>query len=369
MWASAQVKLKLMGEEDILVTDQQTQETLKEDAENDTVQRFFVIGDFGDMATYTDLDHVTDMMQKISSSQKFDFIATVGDNVYEKGIKSMDKLDEVNQIMKAFKKPTLQDIPMYLTLGNHDCYSDYKNEIEYSKYDKQWNMESDYYELKYEMKDDPSKSMVLLMTNSCLLACLSDIQSEENKDLDCDAMNVKIGGKKVRAHYDWLEDKLRKYSNNPDVAWLGVVMHHPILIEPTMKQDLLPMLQRYKVDMAIVGHKHMFEYANIGYSDQIRFPGKANGPLIEDCKEKKEIINTPTRTQVFKKGETLHQFMVGGSGREFKDICPYYDQDGKVLFQSIKEHGMVTIEVDSKHFTAKYLQGPQQVEYEVTIMS
>ena len=31
--------------------------------------------------------------------------------------------------------------------------------------------------------------------------------------------------------------------------------------------------------------------------------------------------------------------MVGGSAKEFDDIWPYHDQDGKVYFQNIEEHG------------------------------
>ena len=86
----------------------------------DTISKFFVVGDFGDIETYSNLEHVTDVMNQLSSNEKYDFIATVGDNVYEKGIESMSKLDTVNKIMNSFKKSHIKDTPMYLTLGNHD---------------------------------------------------------------------------------------------------------------------------------------------------------------------------------------------------------------------------------------------------------
>lgn len=133
-------------------------------------------------------------------------------------------------------------------------------------------------------------------------------------------MNIEVGGQLVKAHYAWIEENLSKLSEDPNVIWTGIVMHHSLLVVPTMKQELLPILQKYKIDMAIVGHNHMFEYSNIGYSDQIKFPGKKYGPVIDDCHGKKDIINTPTRYQQFKKGERLHQFMVGGSAKEFDDI-------------------------------------------------
>lgn len=84
------------------------------------MHRFFVIGDFGYLQHFSYLDHVTDIMSQISSEEKYDFIATVGDNVYDNGIVDIKKRDDVDKIMSAFKKPALKDLPMYLTLGNHD---------------------------------------------------------------------------------------------------------------------------------------------------------------------------------------------------------------------------------------------------------
>ena len=120
--------------------------------------------------------------------------------------------------------------------------------------------------------------------------------------------------------------------------------------------------------MAFVGHSHMFEYANMGYKDKIRFPGKKHGPVIDNCdKAQKEIMNTKSRTQNFTKGKILHEFMVGGSGTKFRTLCPYHDQDGKVYFQNVKEHGMMAVEVNSKKFVAKYYEGVDNLVYEIII--
>lgn len=182
-------------------------------------------------------------------------------------------------------------------------------------------------------------------------------------------MNTKMGGNRVKKHYDWMEEQLKKYSEDPAVVWLGVAMHHSLFITPGMKEDLLPLLRKYKVDFAFVGHNHRFEYSNIGYSDKIKFPGTDYGDVIDDCGSKQEIINTPTRLQEFKKGDKLHQIMMGGSGRKFAKICPYREQDGNVYFQNVEEHGMVSIEVNSRQFTAKYHQKVDKIVYQVTIKS
>lgn len=173
----------------------------------------------------------------------------------------------------------------------------------------------------------------------------------------------------VIEHYEWLEEKLEQYSNSKDVAWLGFVGHHPPLIEASLKEDFIPLIQKYKIDFALVGHKHQFEYANFGYEDQLRFPGKDRGGVLDDCKKKtKEILNSDSRTHTFKKGEKFHQFMIGGSGRKMKKICPYKDQDGEVYIQNVQKHGLATVEVDSKHFNVRYHNADDLSEFfEVTI--
>jgi hypothetical protein len=152
---------------------------------DEKVQRFFVVGDFGDPETKENIDHMTDIMDHLAETQEYDFIASVGDNLYPNGIESMDDLKSVDSVMEFFQKSNTKDIPMYLTLGNHDCYADYQNEIKYGEVNEQWNMESDYYVKKFPLKDDPSKSLVLLMANSCLLACKTEFKDDgENGGTD-----------------------------------------------------------------------------------------------------------------------------------------------------------------------------------------
>lgn len=161
-------------------------------------------------------------------------------------------------------------------------------------------------------------------------------------------MQTTVGGQRVIHHYNWMEQKLAQHSEDPNVVWLGVAMHHPILRDASLKQDLLPFLQKYKVDFALVGHQHKFEYANMGYTDEVRYPGKNTGPVLDDCTGRSEIWNTGNLDHLFQKGDTMHQILIGSSGTELDEVCPYKDQDGEVYFQSSDGHGLVNIEVNSK---------------------
>lgn len=157
-------------ENEVKFSDGTENENFNTHSSDEQVQRFFAIGDFGDYDTKENIDAMTDIMNGLAQDKEYDFITTMGDNFYPDGITSMDDLKIPNKIMGYFKKDGIKDLKMFPTLGNHDCFSDIENEILYSQVDSQWEMESDYYELKYPLKDDPSKYLVLLMTNTCKLA-------------------------------------------------------------------------------------------------------------------------------------------------------------------------------------------------------
>lgn len=129
---------------------------------------------------------------------------------------------------------------MYVSLGNHDCYSDYRNEIAYSKANPQWLMSSDYYDLVIPLEDDPSKNLVNLVLNGCSLSCLK-LDSNANAE-ECKLFNIPVDGAEARTHKTWLEEMLKKYSADKSTAWLAVTVHHPFSLEPALKKHILPLL-------------------------------------------------------------------------------------------------------------------------------
>ena len=70
---------------------------------------------------------------------------------------------------------------IYPTLGNHDCHVNYENEIFYSKYNKQWKFDEDYYELVTPLKDNPDLNFVNLMLNTCKLLCSDNEYAPKNR--------------------------------------------------------------------------------------------------------------------------------------------------------------------------------------------
>ena len=61
-------------------------------------------------------------VSKYADKHPFDYFITVGDNIYERGIKdTKDKnFDKAMDLVREHSN--LKKQPMYSVLGNHDCY-------------------------------------------------------------------------------------------------------------------------------------------------------------------------------------------------------------------------------------------------------
>ena len=138
---------------------------------NDGVTRFFVIGDFGTLANYPGLKHSSMIMENLATEKNYSHIITAGDNFYIHGIPNMKNLVHPWLIMQVFKRDYIGQLKIYPTLGNHDCYVNYENEIKFTQHDDQWDFYHDYYDLVTPLMDGSSKNFVNLMLNSCKLMC------------------------------------------------------------------------------------------------------------------------------------------------------------------------------------------------------
>ena len=123
---------------------------------NHTVN-LLVIGDFGYLKTEEKIEHVAEQMAALveQDGPVYEHILTVGDNLYPNGIENMNDLSTMEQVLSYFDVDGLKQLPFKPTLGNHDCFIDYQNEISYSQKNRDWQFPNDFYELSYPLKDNP----------------------------------------------------------------------------------------------------------------------------------------------------------------------------------------------------------------------
>ena len=184
---------------------------------------------------------------------------------------------------------------------------------------------------------------------------------------ECDRFGIEAGGSEVIEHYEWIEEQLKKYSNDPSVAWLAITLHYQPIDQTGQKNYLLPLLRKYKVDVIFTAHEHYIEYTNMDPDYKIRYPNSRFGPIINNCTGT-EILVADTRHMKYNKGDTLHQFVTGvGGGEEFVQSCPLKDQDGKVWYRSNQNNGAGALEITSKTLSYAFYLYPDIEKFRVTI--
>jgi acid phosphatase len=151
-----------------------------------------------------------------------DFGVTLGDNIYEKGVK--DTKDP--QWETKFETPYQEiEFTLYPSLGNHDHYGNWKAQVDYKS--KRWNMPARYYKVSVAMVD----------------FFAIDTQKVDSAQLK------------------WLEKNLRA-STKP---WKVVYGHKPPYSSgmhgenSKVKSDVVPLLEKYDVDLFLGGHDHHLE--------------------------------------------------------------------------------------------------------------
>lgn len=193
---------------------------------------------FGDSGTGEKSQYkVAKGMQEFCSREHCDLALLLGDNIYQKGVTSVDD----KQFLRKFEIPySGLGINFYVALGNHDTYSGSKGtqaQIEYSQKSKIWNMPARYYQF-----------------------------SRDDADFFAIDTNTFHVDKKQRT---WLKEALSKSQAN----WKIVYGHHPMYstgnhsfwdrIEggkmKNLRSKLSPILCENGADMYITGHEHHLE--------------------------------------------------------------------------------------------------------------
>jgi len=189
---------------------------------------FIAIGDQG--TGNKDQFAVADGIEKYCLVNQCDFGITLGDNIYDNGIKS----DSDPLMQERFEKPykNLKFI-FYPTLGNHDVRHCWICQVRYQS--PKWKMGGQWYEY--------SKGQAQFFA----------------LDTNWDYYRTIFGGGKKQR--EWLEGKLAQSSSR----WKIIYGHHPVYSNGMhgdglrMKSILRPELLKYKVDFYFSGHDHHLE--------------------------------------------------------------------------------------------------------------
>ncbi|QJD96671.1 acid phosphatase [Mucilaginibacter robiniae] len=206
---------------------------------------FMAIGDWGRNGEYHQLE-VAKQMGDWGKMHPNNFIVSVGDNIYPRGVASELDPQWHFSFESIYTAHSLQT-DWYPVLGNHDYISEPEAQIRYSKISRRWNMPARYYTKEFSLGADKGKALLVMIDTQPIIYDLKDQQPEKQ--------------------LAWINKTLAEAS--ADVKWKIVVGHHPCYtVGPRAKnydtlairKALTKMFEEHKVDVYLAGHDHSLQH-------------------------------------------------------------------------------------------------------------
>ncbi|CAN8313308.1 unnamed protein product [Cochlearia groenlandica] len=218
---------------------------------------FLVIGDWGRRGLYNQTQ-VALQMGRIGERMDIDFVVSTGDNIYDKGMKSIDDPAFQLSFTDIYTSPSLQK-PWYLVLGNHD----YRGNVEAQLSPILRSIDNRWICMRSFIVDTEIAELFFVDTTPFV-----DSYFLNPKDQTYDWSGVLPRESYIQTILTDLEMGLRESR----AKWKIVVGHHTIKsasIHGTTKELeslLLPILEANNVDIYVNGHDHCLQHISTSKS-------------------------------------------------------------------------------------------------------
>jgi len=257
---------------------------------NESSIRFIVLGDWGGNTTepYTTEGQLlcAGLISNMSLDKKPQFFVSTGDNFYDFGVQSVDDPRFKATFDDVFLYGKAENIPWYITLGNHDWYGNQTAQIAYSKVNPRWVCPSFAYSTSYDARPaGPTVDMIYIDT---IVLCGNTFK-ECDDDGDYNQVTHKRG-------------EITKAYNGPDNPVEADSMW--LFIESEMAKS--------KADyLFLVGHYGAFSYTSDGVSKCLvpklqNLLNKYHAHYICGHSHNMQHVHTTSPS-----GETIHHILSG----------------------------------------------------------
>lgn len=214
----------------------------------------------------------------------------LGDNFYPNGVNSVEDVEW--NILELFPN----DIDIYPVLGNHDYMGNPFIQIEYNKWKdrkRNWNMQWLFYDKKWIIENN-TIHLICIDTQIMDIEYTKQVMSIDHIEKE-EIYNI-YKEKQIK----WLHETLLKSRSK----WKIVCGHYPIFSNGQhnksneIKRILLPIFNRYSVDIYLSGHDHIAEMHQ--YEKTIH--------IISGCIAEKRPYNNKNKGQyeIFRNSEKDH---------------------------------------------------------------
>lgn len=217
---------------------------------------FLVMGDWGRQGE-TDQLEVAKQMGKTAEKIGARFVAAVGDNFYEDGVKSVTDSHWKKSFEDVYTAQSLQ-VPWNAILGNHDYHSNPQAQLEYAKTSSRWRMPARYYMQSYQIGANTTADFFYLDTTPMINVYYKhDFEKNVHKN---------VITQDVPKQLEWFKSALAASK----AQWKVVFGHHPIYSggehgdQPELIKNVLPILQENNIHAYFNGHDHDLQHLMAG---------------------------------------------------------------------------------------------------------
>ena len=309
--------------------------------------RIWVIGDSG--TANTNARAVRDAFKTWSASQPANFMFMLGDNAYNNGTDP-----EYQAAVFETYPELLRQLPVWPTLGNHDGYSA-DSGTQTGPY--------------YEIFDLPTLAQAGGQSSFTEAYYSFDYGNIHVVVLDSYDSDRSAGGNMLQ----WLEGDLALN----DKPWLIAVWHHPPYTKGShnsdtegrlidMRQNALPILEAWGVDLVLTGHSHTYERSYLvdghyGTSGTIDVGANIldigdGSELSDGAYQKPDIVAAQNEGAVYA--------VAGSSGK----VSTGYSLDHPVMFVGLESLGSMVLDVAGNRMDVTFLDQAALIRDEFTIL-
>jgi acid phosphatase len=217
---------------------------------------FLVFGDWGRHGEKDQVEVAT-QMEIAANAMQAQFIISVGDNFYEKGVASTDDPHWQKTFENIYTAPSLQ-VPWHVALGNHDYLGNCDAQIAYSQLSRRWKMPARYFTLSRQIDAATTVDFFYLDTTPMVRSYWHEPGYRE-----------RVRTQDVPKQLEWFKAVLAAST----AQWKIVIGHHPIYSgggilghgdTHELIENVLPLLKQYQVQVYFNGHDHNLQHLRVG---------------------------------------------------------------------------------------------------------
>jgi hypothetical protein len=353
--------------------------------------KLWVLGDFGffpSSSVNNRQDSTIAAMRDFMATNKtgpMDLWLWLGDNAYEQGL-DVEYQNYIFDKGRARYDWIFRTTPFFATPGNHDYY-DGSLSVPHRDSVRRVARDAHYFSVVDNFKNgegggEPSgtEAYYSFEYSNIHFISLDTYGFEKKGDTSVDILHPVNS-----QQYKWLERDLIKTQANSAINWIIVYTHMPPYSGGThdsdvatdlaaVRQNLIPLLDKYKVDMVLAGHSHDYQRSRLmkghtGVSNT--FVSNVHTPAVgSNAQGSGRYDGSPNscfyyKTTSAKDNEGIIYVVNGGGGRPYE---PGEGQDTKnpaLISKLMQVHnpngGSMYLEIESKRLTAKFIGANKKV--------